>query len=130
MERRMIIGGVILLLCGIHAFCATLPRVAGQWPGIPTGGASDLNVLGNTLFADIYGNNAVIDITDSTRPTRVGTIRIPDHPRIITAGPYLLERNNIWFRFMDVEERTSPVEVSRVEGTFSVPTVVWPYCIP
>jgi hypothetical protein len=127
MKRRVICGVLLGWLCGIHAFCATLPRIAGQWPGIPAGGVSDLNLVGNTLFANIFGNNAVIDITDSSHPRRVGTIRTPDYPRVTTAGPYLVERNNSWIRLLDVSERTSPVEIVRLEGNFTAPIVAWPF---
>src|ERR1051325_6712931 len=127
--NRVLVALVVLITFWreIHAFGATTPRVAGQWPGIPRGQAQDLAVQGDTLFARMTGGIAEIDVSNPAKMRRVGTLG-SDYRRVAPAtGNYILEYFGGPLRLLDVTDRTTPIEVSRVDGNFVNVAVAWPF---
>jgi hypothetical protein len=128
MTKGLFIAFMVAIACEIPALGAAIPRVLGQWPGIPTVVPQELTIGGNTLYAG-DGRIAMYDISDVSQPRRVGTLgSLPK--RIVAADRYALEfagdYNTGPLRILDMSERGTPVEVARIGQNVISAAVAWP----
>jgi hypothetical protein len=133
MKKVLFLAFVVAIACEIGAFGAAVPRVMGQWPGIPEGEVRELTIGGDTLYAGegngLFGGQrgiSMFDVSNPAKPRRVGTVAGPGR-RIVATERYVIEYGQGALRVLDMSDRGSPLEVARIESHIVSAAAAWPY---